>query len=64
MNCDGNMHAKFGIRIDKQPNGWWGFGVGISHIEEETYLHVNFFRWFVAIGVLYENEAWDFVDEF
>lgn len=53
--------AKFGIKIDKCPHGWWSFGVCFSHatFEEydggelhETYLYINFFNRSISIGFM------------
>ena len=63
MNYDGSLHTKFSIKTNKQPDGWWSFGACISHMEEETYLFINFFKWSVAIGFLYEFNEEEY-DEF
>lgn len=62
---DGNCNVKFSIKTDKQPKGFWSFGMGLSHMMEETYVYVNFFKWSVFIGFLYEfREAEEVYDEF
>ena len=59
-----NGNTKFGIRTDKHFKGMWSFCIGLSHFGKETYLYINFFRWSVSIGLLYEEEEEYFVDEF
>ena len=51
---DGNCNVKFSIMTDTQPEGFWCFGMGLSHMGKETYVYVNFFRWYVSIGFMYE----------
>ena len=33
----------------------WSFGMCLSHWAEETYLYINFFRWSISIGKLYDD---------
>ena len=47
--------VRFRIKTDKHPNGMWSFGICLSHFDDETYLYVNFFKWCVSIGYLYED---------
>lgn len=47
--------TRFRIQIDKRPDDMWSFCIGLSHFVDETYLYINFFRWSVAIGYLYED---------
>lgn len=47
--------VRFRIKMDKNQSNMWSFGIGISHFVDETYLYVNFFRWFISIGYLYED---------
>lgn len=47
--------SKFRIKTDSRPDGMWSFGIGLSHFVDETYLYINFFRWTVSIGYLYED---------
>lgn len=49
-----NNKTKFRIVVDEIPNGWWSFGVCLSHANDETYVFVNFFKWCISIGFLYE----------
>ena len=46
---------KFGIKVNRMPEGFWSFGSCISHAIEETYLFINFFRWSISIGWLYKD---------
>lgn len=43
---------KFKTIVDKNPKGWWSFGICLSHTIYETYLYINFFKWSVSIGYL------------
>ena len=47
--------VKFGVKIDKHSYGWWSFGMCLSHFYDETYLHINLFKYTVSIGFLYKN---------
>ena len=47
---------KFCIKVDNHEDDMWSFGIGLSHFVEETYLYINFYRWFISIGYLYEYE--------
>lgn len=52
-----NEHNKvrFRMKIDDQcPDEMWSFCIGLSHFVGETYLYINFFRWSVSIGFLYD----------
>ena len=58
-----DQKPKFQIRVDKHTDGMWSFGIALSHMFEETYLYINFYKWQISIGYLYEYEdIW--VDEF
>lgn len=46
---------RFRIKTDKQPNNMWSFCIGFSHLVDETYLYINFFRRSISIGFLYED---------
>lgn len=46
--------VRFGISVDKLFHGSWSFGICLSHEFEETYLFINFFKWSVSIGFLYD----------
>lgn len=59
-----NDNTKFSIRTNKHFKGMWSFGIGLSHFGKETYLYINFFRWCISIGFLYEEAEEYFVDEF
>lgn len=56
---DGNCNVKFNIKTDKQPNGFWSFGMGLSHMMKETCVYINFFKWSVVIGFMYEFPEYD-----
>lgn len=55
----GEYKAKFGVKIDKTPRGYWSFGVCLSHADDETYLFINFFKWSISIGYMYDNAIED-----
>lgn len=61
---DGNYNVKFSIKTDKQPKGFWSFCIGLTHMLGETYLYINFFKWSVAIGFLYDFRDEEVYDEF
>ncbi len=51
----------FRVKIDKQPIGWWSFGICLSHQDEETYVYINLFKWSISIGYMYadwSDEGW------
>ena len=58
-----DQKPKFQIRLDKRYDGEWSFGIALSHIFKETYLHISFYKWQISIGYLYEYE-YDWIDEF
>ena len=47
--------ARFRIKIGKHPNNMWSLSIGLSHMEDETYLYINLFKWTICIGRLYED---------
>lgn len=47
--------TKFRIKTIKNPKDMWSFSIGLSHFLDETYLCINFFRWTISIGYLYED---------
>ena len=58
-----DQKPKFRIRLDKRYDGEWSFGIALSHLFKETYVYINFYKWQITIGYLYEYEdIWD--DEF
>lgn len=57
-------NTKFRIRVDRQSKGWWSFGAAISHMQKETYLYINLFKWSISIGFLYDYEDEYFIDNF
>ena len=60
---DSGSKPKFGIRVDKHCDGMWSFGIAFAHFFEETYLHINFYKWCISIGYLYDYEE-NWIDEF
>lgn len=40
----------FGIKTGKRQEGTWSFCIGLSHQFDETYIYINFARWWVVIG--------------
>ena len=54
-----NKHSdvKFKIKTYKQSRDMWSFCIGLSHFVDETYLYINFFRWSISIGYLYEYQG-------
>ena len=47
--------VRFRIKIDKYSSDLWNFSIGLSHFVDETYLYINFFKWAISIGYLYED---------
>ena len=41
----------------KNDDGEWSFGIGICHLEDETYLYISFYKWVITIGYVYECEV-------
>ena len=58
-----DQKPKFQIRVDKRDDGMWSFGIALSHFFKETYLYVNFYKWQISIGYLYQYDE-DWIDEF
>lgn len=49
---------KFYTKVHNLENGMWSFGIGLSHLKDETYfLYLNFYRWNIKIGYMYEWEV-------
>lgn len=46
---------RFRIKIGKYSNNMWSFCIGLSHFVNEIYLYINFFKWSISIGYLYED---------
>lgn len=46
---------RFGIKTYKNPKDMWSFCIGLSHFVDETYLYINFFRWSISIGYIYQD---------
>lgn len=51
------LNYGFGIKVDRQFDGWWSFGSCISHSFGETYLFINFAKWSISIGWLMKGGA-------
>lgn len=49
-----DSEVKFRIKTYKNPSNTWSFCIGLSHFVGETYLYINFFRWSISIGFLYD----------
>ena len=47
--------VRFKTKVDKNPTGWWSFGVCLSHQDKETYVYINFFKWSISIGFMYDD---------
>ena len=55
---DDKPNIKFGIKIDKQWEGFWSLGSCISHTcFGETYLFINLIKWSISIGWLAKEGA-------
>ena len=52
-----NNKVRFRIDTHKNSNDYdmWSFCIGLSHFVDETYLYINFFKWTISIGFLYED---------
>jgi hypothetical protein len=44
--------ARPGVVVDKMHTGQWSVGICVSHLDTETYLFINFFKWTISIGWL------------
>ena len=51
MNDD---NVRFQVKIDEMLNSRWSIGICISHWADETYLYINFIKWSISIGFLYD----------
>lgn len=58
-----DTEVKFQTKIDKNPSGWWSFGLCLSHQNEETYVYINFFKWSISIGFMYVDYVYDKDDD-
>ena len=45
----------WGIDCFKLHEAFWTFGVGLSHMFDETYIYINFFKWSITIGRIYKE---------
>lgn len=43
--------------VDKSEDGMWTFGIGLYHLEDETGLYVQFYKWCITIGCVYVCEV-------
>lgn len=48
-----NRKLKYGISIEEINIGW-SFGICLSHSCGETYIFINLFKIFIAIGKIYK----------
>ena len=46
----GESEVRWGISIEKMMENQWSVGISLSHLWDETYLFINFFKWTVSIG--------------
>lgn len=44
---------KFQVKVTKVYKAW-SFAIGLSSSDDETYILINFYKWSIAIGRLYE----------
>lgn len=44
---------KFQVKVTKVYKAW-SFAIGLSNSDNETYILINFYKWSIAIGRLYE----------
>lgn len=44
---------KFQVKVTKTYKSW-SFAIGLSNSDDETYILINFYKWSIAIGRLYE----------
>ena len=44
---------KFQVKVTKVYKDW-SFAIGLSNSDDETYILINFYKWSIAIGRLYE----------
>lgn len=59
---ENKCNTKFRIKLDKGWNGIWGFGITLSHVFSETYLHIGLFKWSINIGIMCTDEEKYFID--
>lgn len=52
--------TKFRVKIDKTWEGCWSFGICLSHMNDETYIFINLFKWTISIGKLYGDVEFEF----
>lgn len=45
----------WGINVETMMDDQWSFGVCFSHLWDETYLFINFFKWTISIGKISKN---------
>lgn len=44
--------VKFKYKIVPMMKGQWSIGICLSHLDRETYLYINLFKWNLSIGFL------------
>lgn len=47
------MKNKFGMHVQRQEQNFWSFGIALSHMFDETYIHVSLFKLDITIGKFY-----------
>lgn len=50
-----NDDVRFRIKLDKMTATQWSVGMCLSHWVDETYLFINFIKWSISIGFLYDD---------
>lgn len=56
-----NDTIEFCAKIYAHPD-WWGFGACLIHQKDETYICIDFYKWSINIGFMYDDED-DWIDE-
>ena len=56
-----NIRTRFSVRIDKMyPPSEWSVGFHFAHMANETYVYISLLFVSIAIGMLGENDGYDF----
>ena len=55
--------VEFCAKINKHPY-WCGFGIYLFHQKDETYMCINFYKWSINIGFMYDDgDIDDWIDK-
>lgn len=46
----GETDVGWGISVERMMDEQWSVGFSLSHLWDETYLFINFFKWTISIG--------------